>query len=98
MRTTILFAVLLFAVSCKRSIDYDYVKSAEWLYAKGFRVTDYLVFDKTNYYSIKGDTLLVQGKPKAIIISADKGKFDLTIQSLDGKSIGHYEDTDIAYH
>ena len=95
MKKKSLLLIFLPLISCTSRIDVEYIKSTDWQYSSGFRVTDYLTFDKTNYYSIKSDTLLVQGRPKAILVNLDKGKFDLKIRSLDGKMEGHYEDVKI---
>ena len=84
--------MLFLLCSCKSPIDVGYIKSTGWSYTEGFRVTDYLTFDNSGYYSIRNDTIFVDNKPRALIIDLDKKAFDLTIRSLDGKNIGHYAD------
>jgi hypothetical protein len=94
----ILFVISLFVVSCKHSIDTDYIKSTGWAYSEGYRVTDFLTFDASGYYSIRHDTLFIHGKPRAVIIDLDKESYDLTIRSLDGKKEGHYMDEREMFH
>jgi hypothetical protein len=78
--------------SCRSQIDVEYIKSTGWSYSDGYWVTDFFTFDTSGYYSIKGDTIFVHGKPQALIVDLDKKSFDLTITSLDGKKTGHYMD------
>jgi|SRR5450432_2147975 len=89
----IIFGVGIFLFcSCNSSIDVEYIKSTGWSYSEGYRVTDFLTFDKTGYYTIKNDTLFVDGRPRALIAGLNKKKYDLTIKSLDGGKEGHYMD------
>lgn len=93
MKVILLFFILISCLtSCKSNIDVEYLKSTDWIYNDGYRVTDFFTFDKSGYYSIKCDTILVDGKPRALIIDLNKKGHDLTIKSLDGKKIGHYMD------
>ena len=92
MKLITAFLCLLFLSSCKHSIDTDYIKNTGWSYDKGYRITDFINFKQGLGYSIKGDTIFFENKPRAIIIALDKKGFNLTIRSLDGKNIGHYMD------
>ena len=92
MRNCFVFSIVIFIASCKSNIDIEYIKSTGWSYDKVYRVTDFISFKQGLSYSINGDTIIFENKPRAIIISLDKGAYDLTIKSLDGKNIGHYMD------
>jgi hypothetical protein len=82
----------LFLFSCKKPLDVDYIKSTGWSHDKGYTITDFINFKQGLGYSLNGDTIFFENKPRAIITSLDKKGFDLTIRSLDGKDIGHYMD------
>jgi hypothetical protein len=84
--------ILMALPACKSPLDIDYIKSTGWSYDGGYRITDFLTFDTTGYYSIKVDTIFVENKPQAIILSLDKKEFHLSIRSLDGEKVGHYTD------
>lgn len=86
-------SVILFA--CKdKPIDTVYVKSALWSWSKGFKVGDgdFIEFEKSNFYTLKGDTILRKGVPRATIIKLDKKNFLMKIKTLDGKQEGEYRD------
>jgi hypothetical protein len=91
MRRLLVF-IVIFSSSCKRSIDLAYIKTTGWSYSEGYRITDFMVFDRSSGYTISGDTILFGGKPRGKIVSLDKRNFDLTIVSLDGQMKGHYMD------
>jgi hypothetical protein len=89
---------LFFLSACKHPIDVAYIKSTGWSYADGYRVTDFMNFDQGTGYIIKGDTIFFEDKPRALIVVLDKKAFDLTIESLDGKRVGHYMDEREMFH
>jgi len=90
MRPLILIFCVVLLSSSKKTIDYEYLKSRDWSYSGGYRITDFINFKETSGYSVRGDTLLLDNRPRAIILRLDKASYDLTIQSLDGLKEGHY--------
>jgi hypothetical protein len=91
MRRLLVF-IIIFSSSCKHSIDVAYIKATGWSYSEGYRITDFMVFDKSSGYKISGDTIFFEDKPRGKIVSLDKRNFDITIESLDGQKKGHYMD------
>lgn len=84
---------LLAITSCKEQIDLEYIKSKEWAYDEGFQFAnvDFIRFDtQETLFSLKGDTILRNGKPCAIITALDKDNISMTLKSLDGKEKGEY--------
>ena len=97
MKKSIFFAILLF-YACKPSIDLNYIKSTAWLHVKGYKITEMIDFNGHIGYALKGDTIMLDNKPQAIIIGLDKKNFDLTIQSMDSMKVGHYMDEEETLH
>lgn len=88
---------MLFMIGCAGSIDVNYIKSTGWTYDSGYRISDYIRFDSTGIYAIKGDTIYKQDIPAAVIKQVNKRKFDLEIQSIESGEIGHYMDDKEAF-
>ena len=91
-----LLALLLGLASCERkTIDIEYVKSASWVWDKGFKIGDgdFVDFDTTNFHTISHDTIFRKGIPRCIIIKTDKDNYLMKVKSLTGE-IGYYDDTE----
>ena len=97
MKFLILAALCSILMGCRNTIDVQYIKNTGWSHESGFRITDFINFKQEMDYSISGDTIFMDNKPKAIIIGLNKGKYDLTIKSLDDNIIGHYTDERAMY-
>lgn len=81
-------------VSCKRSLDFDYIKSKTWSYENGFKIGkgDFVLFDKNDkLFDLKQDTIYYEGTPRAIITDLNKETYTLKIKSIDGKLKGEYK-------
>jgi hypothetical protein len=61
------------------------------VYDSGFRIFEYMDFEKTDY-SISRDTIFYKNVPKCVIVNLDKSKSELTIKSLDDGKMGYYRD------
>lgn len=85
-------------ISCSANIDSTYIQSTGWIYSNGYRISDFLQFDSSGTYSIRGDTILFQLKPVGIIKACNKRRYDLQITSLDGDQTGYYMDEQEMMH
>lgn len=96
MKYNLLFISLIYSsfvvVSCAR-IDNDTIKKSWWKYGSGYRICDRLDFDNNN---LKGDTIYLNNKPIAIVLSCSKGLFrntaDLEIKNLTTGETGIYHE------
>lgn len=93
------FYFLLFfftMISCNNPVDANYVKSKMWSYNGGFKVGqgDFITFDDTKIFDLRGDTIYYNNNPRAIIKSVDKKNFTMKLSSLNGKEIGTYRNTE----
>lgn len=87
---SILYVLLALLYGCQNNIDVNYIESTGWLADSGFKITQYMDF--RHYYSIKGDTIYFENKPKCIIIGLDKSNSELTVKSIKDNEIGTYFD------
>jgi hypothetical protein len=87
------FIILLISlISCSDMKDFNYVKSNTWSHHSGFSVGngDFIIFDTTNIFYLKLDTIYYRNKPRAIIMDVNKSKFEMKVSSIDKKEIGVY--------
>lgn len=85
-----LVSVNLF-MGCSRMTRVE-VENAQWKYGTGFRIGDILILNRNN---LRGDTILVDGKNKAIIEEYKEYVFfwqtpNLVIKDLNSRETGRY--------
>ena len=86
--------IVSFISGCITHFDYNFIKSKLWLHGNGYRVEgDILVF-RPEFASLHGDTILVYGVPKAIVIALDKDRNEMRVKSLKSDSIGLYDNAE----
>jgi hypothetical protein len=84
--------VLLFA-ACSSAVDHDYIRARAWIYESGYHVDDELGFDfKSETHQLRGDTIVVNGVPKAVVTALYKGDNILKIRSVESGEEGKYLD------
>jgi len=95
MKSLKLFTVistLLVLYSCSR-LSNNEIKKSWWKYGSGYHLAGALRFENSN---LKGDTILVNNKPIAIILSCGKGFFRKTaileIKDIESGNVGIYHD------
>ncbi len=87
----LLCAVALLA-GCSSAIDPTYITTRNWVYESGYRIDSLNVLDfKGGTFVLGHDTILTDGKAKAVVTGLFKGDNILEIKSLSGQE-GKYLD------
>ncbi|MFW5879786.1 MAG: hypothetical protein ACOCUV_03070 [bacterium] len=76
-------------ISGNKNVNIEYIKSNTWQHEKGFKVGegDFMEFEDTTLYNLKGDTIFYKGERKAVIKSFNS-KYN--ILKIKGISVGYY--------
>jgi hypothetical protein len=94
MKYLFISSMILFACTFKKVTqnDIEYIKQQSWLYESGAKLGtgDWMDFDDTTYYSVKGDTIFKESKPLGRIQNINKTSFSLKIFSFKDNSNGIY--------
>lgn len=88
------FALILFA--CNKVFDVEHIKSKTWSFQGGYKIGkgDFMIFDESEIYELKNDTIFYLGVPKALIIQLDKSDYTLKVKSLNDQQTGVYMNTE----
>jgi hypothetical protein len=88
-------ACSVFFVSFQNAVDKKYIMSKIWEYGGGIKVGDGdFIHFIPEFASLKGDTIVVKGIPKALIIGLKDHRMELHIRSLRSDSVGLYINTE----
>ena len=96
MKPLYFLLLLFFITSCYNNSNTNYVKSKVWSYDRGFKLGkgDFITFDTSRIFELRGDTIFYQGKPGARIQNIDRKNFVMNLRSLDGKQDGTYRNVE----
>jgi hypothetical protein len=85
----------LIFVSCQNNVDEKYITSKTWEHGGGVKVGegDFIHF-VPEFATLRGDTIVVKGIPKARIIALKHQKMEMHIRSLGSDSVGFYINTE----
>lgn len=84
-------------MSCKRSLDLNYIKSKTWSYGGGFKIGkgDFVIFYMGDtLFDLRNDTIYYEGATRAIITDLNKELYKMKVESIDGKMKGEYRNVE----
>jgi len=80
----------LLQAGCTQRSDDAYIKSGLWSLESGYGEGDFIDFDESGYYKLKGDTLFRMDKALAVISRLDRKEQRLYLYYLHGNRTGVY--------
>jgi len=88
----LLFIILGLLISCRKKINFKYVKENMWQYNKGIKIGegDFIEFDDPQFFELHYDTIYYRGKAKAVITDANEVDNELILKDLDTGFNGYY--------
>jgi hypothetical protein len=81
---------LLLLPACQQFSDRAFIEARLWSLQSGYGVGDFIDFDDSNYYTLRGDTLYRMNEALAVIKSLDRRERRLYLRFLQCDSIGVY--------